>query len=86
MPLCQISDHGTIRCRPKDISGQEQEAALNRVTDLAGEVANYMNLMENSLPLKANGLDENYRLLADYNGTVLADHATKYGIQFVTWD
>mgnify|MGYP000783056170 CR=1 FL=1 len=27
-----------------------------------------------------------YRLLADFNGTVLAAHPTRLGVQFVTWD
>lgn len=87
-PLCRISGHGAVRYRQEDISGQEQEAAQNRVTDLAGGVAKYkyMNLMENSSPLKTDGLDEDYRLLANFNGIVLAGHATKYGVQFVTWD
>ena len=35
---------------------------------------------------KASGLEGDYRILADFNGTVLAGTHSKYGIQFVTWD
>jgi hypothetical protein len=45
-----------------------------------------MKLMDAAPLLKAQGLDETYRLLADFNGVVLAGHATRYGVQFVTWD
>ena len=27
-----------------------------------------------------------YRLLADFNNTVLAGHSTRYGVEFITWD
>ena len=40
----------------------------------------------NAAPLlKAQGLDEEYRLLADFNGVVLAGHPSRLGVQFVTW-
>ena len=31
-------------------------------------------------------LTGDYRLLADFNGAVLAAHPTRLGAQFVTWD
>ena len=34
----------------------------------------------------ASGLDSDYRILADFGGTVLAGSPSKYGVQFVTWD
>ena len=34
----------------------------------------------------ANSLTGDYRLLADFNGVVLAGHPTRYGVQFVTWE
>ena len=42
--------------------------------------------MEAAPQLKASGLDEDYRILADFGGTVLAGTPSKYGVQFVTWD
>ena len=42
--------------------------------------------METAPQLKASGLDGDYRILADFGGTVLAGTPSKYGVQFVTWD
>ena len=42
--------------------------------------------MEQAPPLKASGLEDSYKVLADFNGTVLAGTHSKYGVQFVTWD
>ena len=42
--------------------------------------------MEAAPQLKASGLEGDYRILADFNGTVLAGSHSKYGVQFVTWD
>ena len=49
-------------------------------------VQEYMTLMEQAPPLKAQGLSGDFRVLADFNGTVLAGHPTQYGVHFITWD
>ena len=36
--------------------------------------------------LKASGLEGDYRILTDFNGTVLAGTHSKHSVQFVTWD
>ena len=36
--------------------------------------------------LKADGLEDGYKVLADFNDIVLAGIQSKYGVQFVTWD
>ena len=59
---------------------------LHQVTDTVQTVAEYTRLMDTVPILQADGLDENYQLLADFSGVVLAGHATRYGVQFVTWD
>ena len=46
----------------------------------------YMRQMESAPPLLAEGLSGDYRILAEYNGTILAGHQTKYGVEFITWD
>ena len=46
----------------------------------------YMLAMETAPQLKASGLEGDYRILADFNGTVLAGTHSKHGVQFVTWD
>ena len=45
----------------------------------------YMKLLETAPPLKAEGLTDGYRVLAEFNGTVLAGTETRLGAQFVTW-
>ena len=42
--------------------------------------------MERAPKLQATGLEGDYRILADFGGTVLAGAPSKYGVQFVTWD
>lgn len=49
-------------------------------------VREYMTLLEQAPPLQAQSLTDDYRLLADFNGAVLAAHPTRLGVQFVTWD
>ena len=48
----------------------------------------YMKLLETAPPLKAESLADGYRVLAEFNGTVLAGKKTLLGAQFVTcaWD
>lgn len=82
--LCEASGVGAITYRK--LSVPEREAAKDKVYDTVRIVAEYMSLMEEAPLLEADGLDEPYKLLADFNGTVLAGHETKYGVQFVTWD
>ena len=60
--------------------------ACERATDLACTVREYMTLLEQAPPLQAQSLTGDYRLLADFNGAVLAAHPTRLGVQFVTWD
>jgi len=86
-PVCKISGGGSIRYRPEDMAAEHLEHALQKATDIAETVSEYMHLMESAPILKAGGLDESYRLLAEFNGFVLAghDHHNGYGVQFVTW-
>ena len=86
LPLCRITDNGAVRYRESDLGNAEREDALHQVTDTAQTVAEYMRLMDTAPILQVDGLDENYQLLADFSGVVLAGHATQYGVQFVTWD
>ena len=86
LPLCQISDNGSVRYRDADIGSAEREDALHQVTQEVETVSEYMRLMEEAPLIKAQGVDEDYKQLADFNGVVLAGHPSRYGVQFVTWD
>lgn len=83
-PLCWISESGSIRYRPEDTS--EMNAALSKATEITRMVREYMTGMGLAPPLKAVGLESGFRLLAEFNGTVLAGKQTSYGVNFVTWD
>lgn len=58
----------------------------DRVYKIVSAVAQYMAQMESAPFLNAVGLEDKYKVLADFNGVVLAGCQTKHGVQFVTWD
>ena len=84
--LCLALDTGAVRYWKEDVADDHRSAVLNRVTDVAKITAEYMRQMESAPQLTASGLTGDYRLLAEFNNTVLAGHPSKYGIQFVTWE
>lgn len=85
-PLCQISEGASTRYTHTDVDTPEREQACQRAADLACMVREYTTLLEQAPPLRAQELTGDFRVLADFNGTVLAGHQTKFGIHFVTWN
>ena len=85
-PLCRIIGKGSVFYRREDADTPQAEDALFRVEDIATQTMEYMTAMETAPQLKASGLEGDYRILADFNGTVLAGMHSKHGVQFVTWD
>ena len=83
--LCRVTESGVVRYDPTWVDTSRAKAALAQVTEAAGTVMEYMTLLENAAPLKADGLADGYRVLAEFNGTVLAGTETLLGAQFVTW-
>ena len=83
-PLCRITGKGSVFYRREDADTPQAEDALYRVEDIAAKTLEYMTAMEAAPQLKAGGLDDDYRILADFGGTVLAGTPSKYGVQFVT--
>ncbi len=84
--LCRVTADGEVRYLKEDVAGDGRSAALERTIDIARTTAEYMSQMETASQLTASGLTGDYRLLAEFNGTVLAGHPTQYGVQFVTWE
>ena len=82
--LCRINDLGNLGYFADKIAGKE--SILDRIRETARSTREYMTLLEQTPPLAAEGLSEEYQLLAEFNGTVLAGHMTRYGAQFVTWE
>ena len=85
-PLCRITGKGSVFYRREDVDTPQAEDALFRVEDIAAKTLEYMTAMEAAPQLKASGLEGDYRILTDFNGTVLAGTHSKHGVQFVTWD
>ena len=83
--LCNVTGKD-VRYDSAEIKGDRQ-AAFDKVLDTTHTVREYMRLMDTSPELKATDLHECFKLLAEFNGTVLAGR--KYdsmpGHQFVTW-
>ena len=85
-PLCSVDGNGTVRFRPADITGPKVDRQLRMVTQTAEQVKEYMRIFERAPALKAAGLDEDYKVLADFGDAVLAGRSCKTGAKFVTWE
>lgn len=46
----------------------------------------YLLLKEKAPQIRASGLEDDYRRLAEFNNVVLAGHQTRFGVEFVTWE
>ena len=86
IPLCRITAGGGAQFRREDLEPEGAGDAFQLATEMASTIAEYMSIMENAPPLPAKGLEGDYRVLADFNDTVLAGHPTGQGVEFVTWE
>ena len=85
-PLCSVDRDGIVRFRPADITGSEIDRQLRTVIQTAGHVKEYMRIFERAPTLKVVGLDDTYKVLADFGDAVLAGRSCKTGAKFVTWE
>ena len=85
-PLCSVDRDGIVRFRPADITGPEVDRQLRTVIQAAGQVKEYMRIFERAPTLKVVGLDDTYKVLADFGDAVLAGRSCKTGAKFVTWE
>lgn len=85
-PICEVDQIGGITYRSDNVATSEQRAAKSKIYDIVCTTAEYMRQLEQASPLKAVGLEDRFKLLADFNGTVLAARESSVGVQFVTWD
>ena len=84
--LCRISGRGSVLYRQECVDVPGAQDALQAAIDTAKMTSEYMAILETATLLKAGGLTGDYRVLADFGGTVLAGTPSKHGVQFVTWD
>ena len=85
-PLCSVDRDGIVRFRPADITGPEVDRQLRTVIQTAGHVKEYMRIFERAPALKAVGLQDTFKVLADFGDAVLAGRSCKTGAKFVTWE
>ena len=85
-PLCSVDRDGIVRFRPADITGPEVDRQLRTVTQTATQVKEYMRIFERAPALKAIGLEDTFKVLADFGDAVLAGQLGKKGARFVTWE
>ena len=69
-PLCEVTENGGITYRNEDINESERIDAKDKVYEIVRTIAEYMRQMETAPFLKAEGLEDGYKVLADFNGTV----------------
>ena len=85
-PLCSVDRDGIVRFRPADITGPEVDRQLRTVIQAAGQVKEYIRIFERAPALKAVGLQDTFKVLADFGDAVLAGRSCKTGAKFVTWE
>ena len=85
-PLCKVDENGSIRFHPEQLSENEEELVRGRIKDAATTVLEYMKLMESAPEMNTGNEVDHYKMLADFNGVVLAGHESGFGVQFVTWN
>ena len=84
--LCTVDANGTVRFSPADIRGVNEDRQLQTVTQTVALVKEYLRIMERAPTLKAIDLSEDYKILAEFDDTVLAGRMSKNGARFVTWE
>lgn len=82
-----VAPGGTIFLMPETADTQPVVDTYDTVAGITAQVREYTGAMAAAPRLKASGLHEDFRLLAEYNGTVLAGRKLDWsqGYQFVTW-
>lgn len=81
-----VTTSGGMRVRKDSLNDPKSGDIYHRTSEIAAEVYEYMELMQNASPLKASSLSEPYKQLADFNGYVLGGMETEHGVQFTTWE
>lgn len=83
-PVCEVCKIGGIEY--SGITTPELLAAEDTVYGIVSMTAEYMRQMEQAPPLTVSGVKDGCKVLADFNGTILAGAYGKDGIEFTTWD
>ena len=82
-----VMSHGTVAFNADVERGPEADSIYDLTYRLSQEVYEYTGAMASAPPLVAEGLHEGFRVLADFNGVVLAGQELEadWGYKFATW-
>ena len=86
-PVLYVSPGNDIFLLPAGSKNEEANDLYHQVAVVADEVYEYVEAMQGAPILHASGLNEEFHLLADFGGAVLAgrERENGQGYQFVTW-
>ena len=86
-PVLSVSPNSEVYILPAGSGSEEVDDLYHRVAATADEVYEYVEAVANAPILRAADLHEEFRLLADCGGAVLAgrERGSSQGYQFVTW-
>ena len=86
-PVLFVSPNSEVFLLPAGSQNAEASALYHRVAETAEMVSEYVEAVQNAHPLRVPGLEEKFRLLADFGGAVLAgrERTDGSGYQFATW-
>ena len=82
-----VMSRGTVAFNADVERGPEADSVYDLTFALSREVYEYTEAMASAPPLVAEGLHEGFRVLADFNGVVLAGQELEadWGYKFATW-
>lgn len=82
-----VAPGGTIFLKSETADDRQVVETYDTVAGISAQVYEYTEAMASAPPLTAEGLHEGFRLLADFNGVVLAGQELErgWGYKFVTW-
>jgi hypothetical protein len=83
---CRVLPSGDMCIFPDDLRSPEADELYHKVAPFSQMVKEYLTAIERAPLLEATALDEDFRLLAEYNGAVFAVLETEYGYKFATWE
>lgn len=86
-PVLFVSPKNEVFLLPEMSGNEETNDLYHVVAQTADEVWTYVEAVQTAPLLCASGLSEEFHLLADFGGAVLAgrDRGPDWGYQFVTW-
>lgn len=73
-PVLSVSPGNEVFLLPAGSKNPEANELYHRVATAADRVFEYVEAMENTLLLRARGLDNKFHLLADFGGAVVSAH------------